>query len=131
MINGTFWGQDLGWDSCHEISASTGEGVEEVFRVITRRLVEQRNIRNVLEQQAQAALLAASEGRRTPGTAGEYGDRSGYFEDGYGGNAGGSFRVGVGDKRRSWLGLPQFPSVAAEERETREDNPRRRGPCCM
>ncbi|EDN11087.1 hypothetical protein HCAG_07540 [Histoplasma mississippiense (nom. inval.)] len=30
-----FWGQDIGWDCCHEISAKDGEGIEEVFRVIT------------------------------------------------------------------------------------------------
>ncbi|KAL4773153.1 P-loop containing nucleoside triphosphate hydrolase protein [Aspergillus nidulans var. acristatus] len=40
-----FWGQDIGWDCCHEISAKDGEGVEEVFRVIARKLVEQRNRR--------------------------------------------------------------------------------------
>ena len=28
-----FWGQEVGWDACHEISAESGEGVEEVFRV--------------------------------------------------------------------------------------------------
>ncbi|THC94429.1 hypothetical protein EYZ11_006097 [Aspergillus tanneri] len=38
-----FWGQDIGWDCCHEISAKDGEGIEEVFRVITRKLVEERN----------------------------------------------------------------------------------------
>jgi hypothetical protein len=37
-----FWGQDIGWDCCHEISAKDGEGVDEVFRVITRKLVEQQ-----------------------------------------------------------------------------------------
>ncbi|KAF4636975.1 hypothetical protein G7Y89_g1112 [Cudoniella acicularis] len=36
-----FWGQEVGWDCCHEVSAESGEGVEEVFRVITRKLVEQ------------------------------------------------------------------------------------------
>ncbi|KAK0636927.1 P-loop containing nucleoside triphosphate hydrolase protein [Bombardia bombarda] len=36
-----FWGQEVGWDACHEISAESGEGVEEVFRVVTRKLVEQ------------------------------------------------------------------------------------------
>ncbi|KAL2189607.1 ras-domain-containing protein [Thermothelomyces heterothallicus CBS 203.75] len=34
-----FWGQEVGWDACHEISAESGEGVEEVFRVVTRKLV--------------------------------------------------------------------------------------------
>ncbi|KAK4495859.1 hypothetical protein PRZ48_013127 [Zasmidium cellare] len=36
-----FWGQEQIWDCCHEISAKDGEGIEEVFRVITRKLVEQ------------------------------------------------------------------------------------------
>ena len=40
-----FWGQDIGWDCCHEISAKDGEGIEEVFRVIARKLVEERNRR--------------------------------------------------------------------------------------
>ena len=29
-----FWGQDIGWDCCHEISSSSGEGIEEVFRSV-------------------------------------------------------------------------------------------------
>ena len=29
-----FWGQDTGWDCCHEISSSSGEGIEEVFRYV-------------------------------------------------------------------------------------------------
>ncbi|PYH97123.1 ras-domain-containing protein [Aspergillus ellipticus CBS 707.79] len=54
-----FWGQDIGWDCCHEISAKDGEGVEEVFRVITRKLVEQRNKREA------ALALAAGGSNRT------------------------------------------------------------------
>ncbi|KAF1814703.1 ras-domain-containing protein [Eremomyces bilateralis CBS 781.70] len=84
------WTTDVGWDSCHEISALTGEGVDEVFRVITRRLVEQ-------QQAAEAAQLGL-EG---------YSGAGGYFDCEPGGEeGGGSFRVGYGDKRRSWLGLP-------------------------
>jgi hypothetical protein len=125
-----FWGQDLGWDCCHEVSASTGEGVEEVFRVITRRLVEQRNSRAALE-----ARLVESAGR-TPGVHehgnvyNEYGSSSdgGYMN----GPGNGSFRVGIGDKRRSWLGIPQFPSVMGAENDNAEGENvrRRRGPCC-
>ncbi|KAH6856696.1 P-loop containing nucleoside triphosphate hydrolase protein [Chaetomium sp. MPI-CAGE-AT-0009] len=48
-----FWGQEVGWDACHEISAESGEGVEEVFRVVTRKLVEQN-------RKMQAAVLAAT-----------------------------------------------------------------------
>jgi hypothetical protein len=124
-----FWGQDLGWDCCHEVSASTGEGVEEVFRVITRRLVEQRNSRAALELRLMQEL-----GGITPGLE----DRNGFFDENSvnGGyphmNGNGSFRVGMGDKRRSWLGLTQFAGYTAEsdaqEQET-STAPRRRG-CC-
>lgn len=82
-----FWGQDVGWDCCHEISAESGEGVDEVFRVVTRKLVEQAR---------KGEMNGANGG---PGGRGE--DRDGYFE----GEAGrGSFRVGR--DRRSWLGFP-------------------------
>ncbi|KAF2843166.1 P-loop containing nucleoside triphosphate hydrolase protein [Patellaria atrata CBS 101060] len=93
-----FWGQDIGWDCCHEISAKDGEGVEEVFRVITRKLVEQRNKR--LEAEEQLNALAG-----TPGASGSAGQNGGYF-DYRKGDGNGSFRVGLGDKRRSWLGFP-------------------------
>ena len=124
-----FWGQDLGWDCCHEVSASTGEGVEEVFRVITRRLVEQRNNRAALELRLMQEL-----GGITPGLD----DRSAFFSenDVHGGyphmNGNGSFRVGMGDKRRSWLGLTQFPGYTVENDTQDQDAnaaPRRRG-CC-
>ncbi|GME23470.1 Ras-like GTP-binding protein [Neofusicoccum parvum] len=91
-----FWGQDVGWDCCHEISAKDGEGVEEVFRVITRKLVEQRN--KSMEQEF------LSSGGVTPAVNGGPG-QAGYF-DYSSSSAAGSFRVGVGDKRRSWLGFP-------------------------
>ncbi|KAK4103740.1 ras-domain-containing protein [Parathielavia hyrcaniae] len=128
-----FWGQEVGWDACHEISAESGEGVEEVFRVVTRKLVEQN-------RKMQAALLAAAGssagGPDTPGTAGYgfgYGNGSGggggggggfggsgsgggYGGDGGGAggyfdgpNARGSFRVGR--DRRSWLFSPGFSPV--------------------
>ncbi|KAF1987332.1 ras-domain-containing protein [Aulographum hederae CBS 113979] len=93
------WNQDLGWDSCHEISSTTGEGVEEVFRVITKRLVDQQRAR----QDAEASLLGLA--GRTPGVGGQGGED--YFAQGGGpyGAGGGSFRVGYGDKRRSWMNL--------------------------
>ena len=50
-----FWGQDIGWDCCHEISAKDGEGVDEVFRVITRKLVEQQQKKSE-EEQKQLAM---------------------------------------------------------------------------
>jgi len=107
-----FWGQEVGWDACHEISAESGEGVEEVFRVVTRKLVEQN-------RKMQQALLAAT---ATPGgdgytpvgmSGGLYpgADGSGYFE---GANPRGSFRVGR--DRRSWLFSPGFsPAVTVDQ----------------
>lgn len=95
-----FWGQEVGWDACHEISAESGEGVEEVFRVVTRKLVEQN-------RKMQQALLAAT---MTPGTPYEGGMGSDYFD---GMNGRGSFRVGR--DRRSWLFSPGFsPAVTME-----------------
>ncbi|KAI4127019.1 MAG: hypothetical protein LQ338_003432 [Usnochroma carphineum] len=114
-----FWGQDIGWDCCHEISAKDGEGIEEVFRVITRKLVEEK-VKRIEQEQA-------NESSTTPGY-----DRSrtGYF-DGPGSDGHGSFRVGVGDKRRSWLGFPT-PKSIGEERDSRTagHSAIRRGKCC-
>lgn len=115
-----FWGQDIGWDCCHEISAKDGEGIEEVFRVITRKLVEQKHKRT-----EQELVLDAS---ATPGT--ERG-QEGYFDarptDGRA-----SFRLGLGDKRMSWLGFPTPTIGIGEERVNGiEINPKGRGrPCC-
>ncbi|KAL5348964.1 hypothetical protein ACLOAV_006389 [Pseudogymnoascus australis] len=80
-----FWGQDVGWDCCHEISAESGEGVDEVFRVVTRKLVEQARKR---EEEAEGAGGGEGEGDYFGGAAA----------------AAGSFRVGR--DRRSWLGFP-------------------------
>ncbi|KAF2665780.1 putative ras-like GTP-binding protein [Microthyrium microscopicum] len=118
-----FWGLDVGWDSCHEVSASTGEGVEEVFRVITRRLVEQRSARAGLE-----ARLAEESGMSDVASGGEHGgsDMGGPV---YGPATGGSFRIGMHDKRRSWYGLPQFPAAPAEA-ETEVEGRSKSGRCC-
>ncbi|EHY59210.1 hypothetical protein HRR83_001519 [Exophiala dermatitidis] len=117
-----FWNQDIGWDSCHEVSAKDGEGIEEVFRVIARKLIEQK-------QQRDAAEMSRLQ--QTPGFRSDLGD------DYFGGHHphSGSFRVGYGDKRRSWLGLP---SVGLGESDgggarhgTRDpEEARRRGGCC-
>lgn len=89
-----FWGSEAIWDCCHEVSSKDGEGIEEVFRVITRKLVEQ-------QQRKLDAQVA-----RTPA---ESGGAQGYF---YLPGAGqGSFRLGHGDKRRSWLGFPTTPGA--------------------
>lgn len=103
-----FWGQEVGWDACHEISAENGEGVEEVFRVVTRKLVEQN-------RKIQQALLAATTTPATPGL--DSGLDAGYFD---GMNARGSFRVGR--DRRSWLFSPAFtPAVSVENPRANQD----------
>lgn len=118
-----FWGQDVGWDSCHEVNARDGEGIEEVFRVIARRLIEQRNRRWEKEQ------------ARTPGVGGVDGGADEYFNSA-GHSKNGSFRVGYGDKRRSWLGLPTVASLGMGDDsgqaayETRPEEARRKGRCC-
>ncbi|KAJ5885441.1 Ras-like GTP-binding protein RYL2 [Penicillium taxi] len=110
-----FWGQEIGWDCCHEISAKDGEGIDEVFRVITRKLVEQRNRRD-----AELALSAAA----SPIREGIEGFPP---MDGTG-----SFRLGHGDKRRSWLGLTSpGPGLGVEMEETElMQAARQRGRCC-
>lgn len=69
-----------------------------------------------MEQQLDAArrnedLLA--EGAGQDGLGADAVGGGGYF-DGYGGmvDRGGSFRLGYGDKRRSWLGLGGTPGVS-------------------
>ncbi|KAI0175929.1 ras-domain-containing protein [Hypoxylon sp. FL1284] len=137
-----FWGQEVGWDACHEISAESGEGVEEVFRVVTRKLVEQN-------RKIQQAILAATATPGTPGYesgvesgAGSYyggggggaGGAGGYFD---GANPRGSFRVGR--DRRSWLFSPGFsPAVTVENpangggdpQHQAHDDGRRNRKCC-
>lgn len=117
-----FWGQEVGWDACHEISAESGEGVEEVFRVVTRKLVEQ----NRKMQQALLAATATLGGTPSVDGSGYYGTESTYGGPGGGGyfdgaNHRGSFRVGR--DRRSWLFLPNFsPAVTVERGGTVPEN---------
>ncbi|KAE8311199.1 hypothetical protein RU639_008965 [Aspergillus parasiticus] len=108
-----FWGQDIGWDCCHEISAKDGEGIEEVFQVITRKLVEQRN---------KQLGITSSQGSTSglDGVASPVGPRT--LE----GN--GSFRLGHGDNRRSWLGFP--PSSVGDELDERIEITKKKGKCC-
>lgn len=119
-----FWAQEVGWDACHEISAESGEGVEEVFRVVARKLVEQNR------KMQQALLLATA----TPGTPGyDTGMDGGYFD---GANLRGSFRVGR--DRRSWLFSPAFsPAVTIDrtgvtvpEQSQVDEAPKGRRRCC-
>ncbi|KAH8681458.1 P-loop containing nucleoside triphosphate hydrolase protein [Xylariales sp. PMI_506] len=118
-----FWGQEVGWDACHEISAESGEGVEEVFRVVTRKLVEQN-------RKIQQALLTAT---ATPSSAYDHGADGSYFD---GANPRGSFRVGR--DRRSWLFSPGFsPAITQEntgqsgvDQAAHEEQERHRSRCC-
>lgn len=118
-----FWGQDIVWDCCHEISAKDGEGIDEVFRVITRKLVEQKQKRGDQE--------LALESSATPGI--ERGQES-YF-DGPVSDGRASFRLGLGDKRMSWLGFPTPNTGIGEERNNGLDvstkgRQGRHGRCC-
>ncbi|KAG6024480.1 hypothetical protein E4U19_003665 [Claviceps sp. Clav32 group G5] len=100
-----FWAQEVGWDACHEISAENGEGVEEVFRVVARKLVEQN-------RKMQQALLLAMANPETP--AFEAGAEGGYFDAL---NPRSSFRVGR--DRRSWLFSPAFsPAITVDQNGT-------------
>lgn len=96
-----FWDQDAMFDSCHEVSAEDGEGIEEVFQIITRKLVEKRNKR--LESQKSL------EGARALGQAYNGNPDNGaqdYFDLP---KRSSSFRLGGDEKRRSWLGFPVTP----------------------
>ncbi|KAI9933642.1 hypothetical protein MW887_008115 [Aspergillus wentii] len=113
-----FWGQDIGWDCCHEISAKDGEGIEEVFRVITRKLVEERNKR-------EAEIALSQGGMAIDGIA----TASGLGNNNSDGN--GSFRLGQSnDKRRSWI--PGFPpsSVGVDEESEMVATSKKKGRCC-
>lgn len=112
-----FWTQDVGWDSCHEVSAESGEGVDEVFRVIARKLVEQSKKKAEQERLAAMGMLSpSSEYFQRPGTGG--------------------FRVGR--DRRSWYGMPESwtGGVDVSEREhgdgAGDQDPRRKKgkKCC-
>ncbi|EMC92998.1 hypothetical protein BAUCODRAFT_269912 [Baudoinia panamericana UAMH 10762] len=121
-----FWGQESIWDCCHEISAKDGEGIEEVFRVITRKLVEQHMLRTEKQRLLEESLSRG----RTPGLDGN--GAPSYFDLP---NGNGSFRVGHGDKRRSWLGFPTTPgglsAWTGDDTEAETENPpKRKAKCC-
>lgn len=147
-----FWGQDIGWDCCHEISAKDGEGIEEVFRVIARKLVEQRNRREVVRSSGALAMSFGGSGGggvrlRNRGGRGRQG-----VEDvpavvaaegsassrklGVDGNGG--FRLGPaglggagGDaKRRSWLGISSSSVALEAYGEEQGEGSKRKGRCC-
>lgn len=93
-----FWGQEAGWDACHEVSAETGEGVEEVFRVVARKLVEQ-NLK------MRRALLTATAAPGMPGY--ESGMDGGYF-DGMGAGSGAGVGAGAGLDGLGMIGAAGF-----------------------
>lgn len=125
-----FWGQEVGWDACHEISAESGEGVEEVFRVVTRKLVEQsRKKQQGLLAATASQLIMPSGGDGSGGRGGDgAGGAAGYFD---GANPGGSFRVGR--DRRSWLFSPGVsvdqPAGGGDQGQGERDSKARRR-CC-
>jgi hypothetical protein len=114
-----FWGQEVGWDCCHEVSAESGEGVEEVFRVITRKLVEQNRM------MSQQLLSAAQTPGVTPGVDGIPGENGGYFD---GMRPGGSFRVGR--DRRSWFGVPVEAYIEQGQDNGEAPQVKTRRKCC-
>ena len=114
-----FWGQDIGWDCCHEISAKDGEGIEEVFRVIARKLVEQRN-----------KSLEAESSQRISGAFPPIARRRRELPSQAEGSAGDG---NTADKRRSWLSFP--PTIVLHEEPADDEGridiaKRRRGGCC-
>lgn len=132
-----FWGQDIGWDCCHEISAKDGEGIEEVFRVIARKLVEQRNRREVVRSSGPlAGISLGGGGLRLRGRGGreivedipavvaaEASSSRGLGVDGNGGfrlGPAGSGGVGGDAKRRNWL----------TDGEEQVEGSKRKGRCC-
>lgn len=94
-----FWNSDLSWDSCHEVSALHNDGIEEAFRVITKKLIQQRDKRIAHETQQTP----------WPNSAGS-GNTHDYFGSVHT-RPSGSFRVGYGEHRKSWLGLPTLASA--------------------
>lgn len=108
-----FWGQEVGWDCCHEVSAESGEGVEEVFRVITRKLVEQNR---KIQEQLMNATQSPSPGEQS---GGDYFDRM---------RPGGSFRVGR--DRRSWFGVPVETYIEEASPDGQPPQVKTRRKCC-
>jgi len=123
--SGYGWEQELGWDVCHEISAQSGEGIDEVFRVLIRKLVE----KDIKRQERDAVMSAAI----TP-----YSQVDGTGSPDYFGrplnSTNGSFRLTADpNKRRSWLGFPSTPSLGMGEHhvDIRQDKDRGgSGRCC-
>ncbi|EYE90610.1 Rab family GTPase [Aspergillus ruber CBS 135680] len=118
-----FWGQDIGWDCCHEISAKDGEGIEEVFRVIARKLVEQRHRREIVRSSGPLAMSLSSGGASSSRGLGV--DGNGAFRLGPAGPGG----AGGDAKRRSWLGISSS-SVTLDAYGEEQLEGRKKGKCC-
>lgn len=121
--NSGFWAQDIGWDCCHEISSKDGEGIDEVFRVITRKLVEQRTRR---ERHGEASGGCAGGARAGAGAgAGGAAGSSAIHTPGSNGSIRARSRAGRtsgdADKRRSWLSFPPALIGDAEDEAEQED----------
>ncbi|OJJ88646.1 Rab family GTPase [Aspergillus glaucus CBS 516.65] len=119
-----FWGQDIGWDCCHEISAKDGEGIEEVFRVIARKLVEQRHRREVVRSSGPLGLSLSSGGASSSRGLGV--DGNGGFRLGPAGPGG----AGGDAKRRSWLGISSSSVALDAYGEEQLEGERKKGRCC-
>lgn len=112
------WMLEEGWDSVNEVNAKDGEGLDEVFRVLARKLVDRQVRRDVKSTNAPS----------TPAVGSDAGVD--YFNGTHGT---GSFRLGHGDKRKSWLGLPSVSLEAAMTPSFINTDPevaRARGRCC-
>lgn len=113
--NSGFWSQDIGWDCCHEISAKDGEGIDEVFQVITRKLVEQRNKREIAKYQRV-------------GSGDTSGGPASNEHDGTGSLRLRRFNNSNDNKRRSWLGFA--PSVREDYVGDLPPSMQEKGGCC-
>jgi hypothetical protein len=95
--------------------------------VVTRKLIEQ----NAKRQERMRALEEASWGY-TPGTDGGVRTPGCYFDLPNGGN--GSFRLGNGDKRKSWLGALATPggltNYGDDDVQDDMNKSARQGRCC-
>lgn len=81
-----------------------------MFRVIAKKLIEQQL--DAERRNEIARDIAAGAGQEMAGADGPGGYFDGYGTQGSAMDRGGSFRLGYGDKRRSWLGLGATPVVS-------------------
>ena len=119
------WAIDAGWDVCHEVSSSSGEGIDEVFRVVVSRIAQSKTS-DAAKGQAPGGAKAA----KTPGVE-RRGGSSSYF-DRWQGEGSGTIKLG-GDKRRSWLlgfPTPNIDNDVISEGVGHIDEQQQRSRCC-